>query len=114
MQTDREAESLKTFDKLVLNGIRFALIKVIATQVLVDGASTDNVISNDQDRMGNSNRSALFTTASGQAMELCGQVRIVHMTNGLSSLDESGFEIAIGFVDFGGTIASGTLVFARD
>jgi hypothetical protein len=55
-----EAETLETLDQRVLDGISLTHVKIVSGQIDIGGSVADDMISNDQNRMGNSHGGTLL------------------------------------------------------
>ncbi|SRR6266852_2761563 len=88
LQIDLVAQAFESAHEVLLDHLPIVLIEVVATQVLIRPAVTQQVLDDDQDTMTDCNGSALGSASCGDATILRGQIGVLAMSGGVGGLDQ--------------------------
>src|SRR5690349_4228437 len=87
---DLVAEGFEALDEAVLEGVLVAAVEEVGAEVVVGAAILEEMVGDDQDRVGDGDGGLVGATASGEAMVLGAEVGVAGATGGLGSLDQGG------------------------
>src|SRR6266487_91078 len=97
VEGDSEAKRLELADEALALAVAIALGEVVAAQILVVALVGEQMPGDDQDRVADRDRGALFAEAAGQPPELGRQVGVAGVAGGPGALDEDLAEPAVAF-----------------
>ena len=97
LKIDVIAHTLKPSDELLLHDLSISFIEIIAPQIFIHTAITQQMIDNHQNAVSNRNSRFLCPSASGNATILGSQIGIFAVRSRVSSLNEELACIGIAF-----------------
>ena len=97
MKLDLIAQTFEPSHEVLLDHLPIVFVEVIAAQVLIGAAVTQQMIDDDQDTMADRDGGALGSASSGDAAVLRRQVGVLAVGGGVSGLDEELTRVGIAF-----------------
>src|SRR6266545_4359575 len=113
LERDLIPKAFEAANKTSLYRLLIALVEVICSQVLVGFESVKNVIDNHNNAVGNCDNSFLFTSTTGQSMELSLQIGILGVGCSVRGSDKGMFQPDISLACLATFAFPGTLVVSR-
>src|SRR5690242_7677697 len=90
LQADLIAEGFEALDETTLESILVAAIEVVAAEIVEVGAILEEVVADDEDRVGDGDGRLLLAPAGGQAVVLRAEVGVARSTGRLGRFNEGG------------------------
>ena len=95
LQADLVAERFEALDETTLESVLVAAVEVVAAEVMEVGAILEEVVADDEDRVGDGDGRLLLTTAGGQTVVLRAEVGVAGATGRLGRFDEGGAQVTV-------------------
>src|SRR4029079_7122564 len=95
LERDGVDEGLEAADEPALESVLVAAVEVVTAEVVEIGAILEEVVTDDQDRVGDRDGGPLLAPAGSQAMVLRAEVGVAGATGRLGRLDEGRVQIAV-------------------
>src|SRR3954447_4554773 len=95
LQGDLVAEGFEAADEPALESILVAAIEVVAAEIVEVGALLEEVVADDEDRVGDGDGRLLLAPAGSQPVVLSAEIGVARTTGRLGRFDEGGAQVGV-------------------